>query len=608
MSGNSHVPTPEEPEEIPLPESSDYGGDSDSSISFTFHDVNFTILGDGPEVSGRSDDDESEYSDGSIEDIYSRFPPLTSSDDIYADSEGNSLPRETENEDTIDPRSMDELEVATERMIEMMESSSWFDRRVCFPNEENLSEFPDVLREHYRYQIQLEFISVHGERHALHFIMTIVAAIPIILCMFPQTAITEQRRVLHDHFLSMLRLIRDETFLAHGEVPFGSRLIEAARVLGQRLQVFLNYPLMIPYSFRSILHTIMVALRYDGTYSVRLHHLFPDHNSILAYSTALREESAFSDSSQDEIQAKGPASDPIHENEMGTNTEIFNLAQRQTDEATMCLWCLEPVPSGVSATFLPCNHWFHTDCIEPWLRYNARCPSCRGAISLRVHQNQYRNESISQQISAAGTAFYMRREERQIRFAERLSAAKLPQERDLVHAEEEYQELNDNEAYESDLQAIRTPEDFEIPEWPLLNALVTRGTPIRPSSIITMADPECARKYLESDESEAFIQRSVDSLPARPRPEWDGNKRAREESTESDDPNKVAKTKNKSPGSASPGPEASSSNNEARDTSSSGLAARLQESVRRLRDSASRTLHQSVQRFRVRPRRHRRRR
>lgn len=608
MSGNSHVPTPEEPEEIPLPESSDDGGDSDPTRSVTFHDVNFTTLGDGPEISRRSDDSESVSSDGSTENTYSHLPPLTSSDDIYADSDGNPLPGEPENEYSIDPRSMDELEVATERMIEIMESSTWFTRRVCFPNEENLSEFSNVLREHYRSQIQLEFVSVHDERHALHFIMTIVTAIPIILCLFPRTAITEQNRELHDHFLSMLRLIRDEILLAHGDLPFGSRLIETARVLGQRLQAFLNYPLLVPYSFRPIFQAIMVALRYDGMYSVRLHHLFPDLNSILAYSAALGEESAFSDSSDDENQAKGSASDPTNQNEMGTNTEIFSLAQRQTDEAAMCLWCLETVPSGVSATFLPCNHWFHTDCIESWLRYNARCPSCRGAISLRVHQNQFRNESISQQISAASAAFYMRREERQTRFAERLSAAKLPQERDLIRRGERVQEFNDTEAYESDLLAIHTPEDFEIPEWPLLNAIVTRGTPIRPSSIITMADPERARKYLDSDESEEFIQRSVDSLPARPRPEWDGNKRAREESTESDDPNKVAKTKNKSPGSGSPRPEASGSNNEARETPSPGLTARLQESVRRLRDSASRTLHQSVQRFRVRPRRHRRRR
>ena len=54
-------------------------------------------------------------------------------------------------------------------------------------------------------------------------------------------------------------------------------------------------------------------------------------------------------------------------------------------EQTECPICLESLsltpegkalpPDGVG--MLPCNHRFHTECIQPWLARESRCPTCR---------------------------------------------------------------------------------------------------------------------------------------------------------------------------------------------------------------------------------------
>ncbi|CBY22351.1 unnamed protein product [Oikopleura dioica] len=50
---------------------------------------------------------------------------------------------------------------------------------------------------------------------------------------------------------------------------------------------------------------------------------------------------------------------------------------RQDDECTICMD--DFVMSYVVRT-LPCKHYFHSDCIDPWLRRNASCPTCRAAV------------------------------------------------------------------------------------------------------------------------------------------------------------------------------------------------------------------------------------
>ena len=47
-----------------------------------------------------------------------------------------------------------------------------------------------------------------------------------------------------------------------------------------------------------------------------------------------------------------------------------------------CPICTEPISEGQNINILPCDHFFHSRCIRPWLRQNITCPMCRRRINL----------------------------------------------------------------------------------------------------------------------------------------------------------------------------------------------------------------------------------
>ena len=50
------------------------------------------------------------------------------------------------------------------------------------------------------------------------------------------------------------------------------------------------------------------------------------------------------------------------------------------EEAPTCVICLDDFESGQTIRRLPCNHSFHSECVDTWLRKNATCPNCRAPI------------------------------------------------------------------------------------------------------------------------------------------------------------------------------------------------------------------------------------
>jgi E3 ubiquitin-protein ligase RNF115/126 len=46
-----------------------------------------------------------------------------------------------------------------------------------------------------------------------------------------------------------------------------------------------------------------------------------------------------------------------------------------------CSICMESVEVGGEVTELPCKHWFHGDCVGPWLHEHDTCPQCRRGIT-----------------------------------------------------------------------------------------------------------------------------------------------------------------------------------------------------------------------------------
>jgi len=52
-----------------------------------------------------------------------------------------------------------------------------------------------------------------------------------------------------------------------------------------------------------------------------------------------------------------------------------------------CYICLEKLQDDKPNVKLPCEHAFHKDCIEKWLKDNNKCPCCRKELPEAPQQN-----------------------------------------------------------------------------------------------------------------------------------------------------------------------------------------------------------------------------
>ena len=61
-------------------------------------------------------------------------------------------------------------------------------------------------------------------------------------------------------------------------------------------------------------------------------------------------------------------------------TEIEDV-NKLDPEKKNCIICLEDFKNGDKATFLPCIHIFHTNCIKNWLKTQNTCPICKSKLT-----------------------------------------------------------------------------------------------------------------------------------------------------------------------------------------------------------------------------------
>lgn len=52
-----------------------------------------------------------------------------------------------------------------------------------------------------------------------------------------------------------------------------------------------------------------------------------------------------------------------------------------TGEAQECSICLETVDSGTCVRQLPCEHRYHLECLDTWLKTSVICPLCRISLA-----------------------------------------------------------------------------------------------------------------------------------------------------------------------------------------------------------------------------------
>jgi len=61
-----------------------------------------------------------------------------------------------------------------------------------------------------------------------------------------------------------------------------------------------------------------------------------------------------------------------------TDAEIKRFKRHQfTKDEGVCSICMDDYIIAYTVRTLPCKHYFHVECIDPWLRRNASCPDCR---------------------------------------------------------------------------------------------------------------------------------------------------------------------------------------------------------------------------------------
>ncbi|KAJ8000357.1 hypothetical protein DPEC_G00203980 [Dallia pectoralis] len=78
-----------------------------------------------------------------------------------------------------------------------------------------------------------------------------------------------------------------------------------------------------------------------------------------------------------QFESTGP---PPAEKEMIWSLPMVRVSQEQTDSRLECPVCREEYRVGESVKKLPCIHYFHSDCIVPWLELHDTCPVCRKSL------------------------------------------------------------------------------------------------------------------------------------------------------------------------------------------------------------------------------------
>ena len=62
---------------------------------------------------------------------------------------------------------------------------------------------------------------------------------------------------------------------------------------------------------------------------------------------------------------------------------VWNLSEsnKLVKDENMCPVCKDEFKEGAEIMETPCKHWFHKECLLPWLKVSNKCPNCRSLFS-----------------------------------------------------------------------------------------------------------------------------------------------------------------------------------------------------------------------------------
>ena len=69
-------------------------------------------------------------------------------------------------------------------------------------------------------------------------------------------------------------------------------------------------------------------------------------------------------------------------------TDCIKFSEISANTITQCMICLLHFKEDDDVQYLPCQHLFHHDCINEWVKYKSECPTCRNEIETCTIQQE----------------------------------------------------------------------------------------------------------------------------------------------------------------------------------------------------------------------------
>jgi len=85
-------------------------------------------------------------------------------------------------------------------------------------------------------------------------------------------------------------------------------------------------------------------------------------------------------------QLDGSGPPPAQESSIGSLPDVY-VPKRHIDNKLDCTVCQEYFVEDEKVKELPCEHYFHVECIVPWLKLHNSCPICRVAIDQQAQDD-----------------------------------------------------------------------------------------------------------------------------------------------------------------------------------------------------------------------------